>query len=292
MERIQSAIAQARAQRAAAQAAAGGATARAIPPPAAGAVPPAPALPPLSSEELAAVMARWTALPGFAPPPAQMARHHIVAFAGGRDATHIDMLRTRVLQAMRTNGWSRVAITSPGPGCGKSTVALNLAFSLGRQADLRTILCELDLRRPTLARTLGLRDRHHVARVLEGIEPFAGNAVRHGTNLAFATQASPARHPAELLHAPAVGTALDRIEADYAPSAMIFDLPPLFSADDALAVMGRMDAALIIAAAGSTTVKEIDRAEQEIAAQTNVMGVVLNKCRFMEKDYGYDYYGG
>ena len=53
-----------------------------------------------------------------------------------------------------------------------------------------------------------------------------------------------------------------------------------------------MDCALIIAAAESTTISEIDRCERDLAGRTNVVGVVLNKARYMEKSdgYGYGYY--
>ena len=295
MEKIQSAIAKARAARAAARSTAPGVPPAPLPPP--GPEPEmrvaaAPVAPDPATVAAAAVAARWDALPGFAPSPVLMARNHVVTFAGGGEAVHFDVLRTRLLQQMRANGWHRVAITSPGPACGKSTLALNLAFSLGRQPDLRTLVLEMDLRRPALARMLGLRERHHFARVLEGLEPLDRNAVRHGPNLGFATQAGAARHPAELMHGPALAVALDRVEADYGPDVILCDLPPLFASDDAMAVMGQMDAALIVAAAGSTTIREIDRCEREIASQTNVIGVILNKCRYMERDFGYDYYGG
>ncbi len=293
MERIQSAIAKARAARNAA---------RADPPPPLvlspeaavepAAAPPAAVAPPVPEPAArAAIDARWSALPGFAPSGAQMARQHVVTFVGGREAVHFDMLRTRILQQMRGNGWTRVAITSPGPSCGKSTVALNLAFSLARQGEVRTLLAEMDLRRPSLARMLGLREKHQFAEVLAGQADLAAHAVRYGPNLAIATQTGPARHPAELLHSPAMAAALDRIEADWVPDVVLCDLPPLFAADDAMAVLGQVDAALIVVAAGSTTVGEIDRCEREVAAQTNVLGMVLNKCRYMDKDYGYDYYG-
>ncbi|NJS37746.1 MAG: CpsD/CapB family tyrosine-protein kinase [Rhodobacteraceae bacterium] len=216
-------------------------------------------------------------------------RNHVVTFSGGENSVQFDVMRTRLLQVMRANGWKRVAITSPGPGCGKSTLALNLAFSLGRQPAVSTILLEMDMRRPSLARILGLRERHHFARVLDGIEPLEQNAMRHGENLAIATQSGAERRPAELMQSPSTAAALDAIEAKYEPSVILCDLPPVFVSDDAMAVMGHMDAALIIAAAETTTVKEIDRCEREVAAQTNVIGVILNKCRYMEKDFGYDY---
>lgn len=239
----------------------------------------------------AALAVRWLTIPVFSPSPALMARGHVVTFAGSPESVHFDVMRTRLLQMMRANGWRRVAITSPSPACGKTTLALNLAFSLGRQTDLRTLLLEMDLRRPSLSQMLGLREKHHFARVLEGQEPLSDHAVRHGKNLAIAIQYGAARRPAELLNNPATAAALDEIEAEYDPAVMLFDLPPLFAGDDAMAVMGHMDAALIIAAAESTTVKEIDRCEREIAGQTNVIGVILNKCRYMETDYGYDYGG-
>ncbi len=238
-----------------------------------------------------AVASRWEAVPVFYPSPAQMARRHIVTFSAGKEGAQVDMLRTRLLQLMRANGWRRVAITSPGPACGKSTLALNLAVSLGRQSSQSTLLLEMDLRRPSLAKMLGLREKHQFARVLEGHEFLKQNAVRIGGNLIISTQFSAARRPAELLHGPSTAAALALIDAEYDPAVILCDLPPLFATDDAMAVMGQMDAAIIVAAAETTTIKEIDRCEREIAAQTNVIGVVLNKCRHMEKDYGYDYYG-
>lgn len=301
MDRIQAAIAKARTARtalAASQAVPASpppvqplVLSPALPPDPEPVVPASVAAAPDSAPDLAVIAALWQALPAIVPPPALMARHHVVTFAGGHQAVHFDVMRTRLLQQMRANNWRRVAITSPGPGCGKSTVALNLAFSLTRQPDLRILLCELDLRRPSMAKTLGLRDRHSFARVLEGLAPFADNVVRYGANLVIATNAAPARHPAELLHSPAVAVALDAIEADYAPQVMIFDMSPMLVSDDAMAFLGQVDCVLLVAAAEITTVKQIDACEREIAQVTNVMGVVLNKCRYMEKGYGYDYYG-
>lgn len=278
MEKIQSAIAKARAARAIIQSAA-------AQPAAAAAITPGP-------PEADAKTARWTALPTFAPAAALLARGHIVTGAGGPEAVPFDQMRTRLLQQMRANGWHRVAITSPTPGCGKSTIALNLALSLGRQSDLRIVLAEIDMRRPSLARMLGLRGPQSFARVLEGLDPFGAQAVRIGDTLAVSTCHAPHRQPAELMHSPSVATALDQIEAEYDPSILIFDMPPMFVSDDAMAVMGRMDCVLIIAAAETTTIKDIDRCERELAGQTNVLGVVLNKCRYMESEgYGYEYYG-
>ena len=231
---------------------------------------------------------RWAALPEFTPDPRLVMRNHLVAIKGGRAAMAFDMMRTRLIQQIQANGWRRVAITSPGPDCGKSTVALNLGFSLARQPELRTVLAEADLRRPTIAAMLGLRRPHSFASVLAGA-PFGDHAMRHGSNLAIASNHGPSRNPAELFHSSAAGPALDRIEAEFAPDVMVFDMPPMLASDDVMAFMRHVDCVLLIAAAGTTTIAEIDSCERELAGQTNVMGVVLNKSRYTGPGYGHDY---
>jgi capsular exopolysaccharide synthesis family protein len=297
MEKIQSAIAKARAARSAAQSSGAGPATVAKETAAPSGAPPAAAPSPPKVEEnrpdSSAVAALWSTLPSFAPAPGLLARNHIVTATAGKDAIPFDLMRTRLMQQMRANQWRRVAITSPGPACGKSTIALNLALSLARQSNIRTILAEMDMRRPSLSRMLSLRNSQSFAQVLEGLAPFSTQAIRIGENLGVSTCHAPHPRPAELLQSPATAAALDKIEAEYDPSILIFDLPPMFVSDDAMAVLGRMDCVLIVAAAEATKIKEIDRCEREVASQTNVLGVVLNKCRYMEEeDYGYDYYGG
>lgn len=270
MERLQAAIARARAARAG--------------------QPEAEAVRALAGVEAAvAEPTAWADLPEFMPDRGVMEAARLVSMTGGRDGPAFDVVRTKVIHQMKANGWKRIAITSPTAGCGKSTVAMNLAFSLSRQKDRRTILCEADLRRPSMARALRLRQRHSFARVLTGEQGFAVNAVRHGDNLAISTTHDAAAHPAETLQGAQVPDILAAIEAEYAPDMVIFDLPPLMVTDDALAFLVHVDCALLIAAAETSTIGQIDSCEREIAARTNMMGVVLNKCRYSGPEYGYGY---
>ena len=281
MEKIQNAIAKARAERLQAAPAQSNIASRQT----AEADPGAATLLPHSTHEAA-----WQALPALHPDPARMRDSRIVAFSGGHEAVSFDVMRTKLLQQVRANGWRRVAITSPSPGCGKSTNSLNLAFSIARQAELRMVLAELDLRRPSLANILSIQGRKSFAHVLQGRADFAESAVRYGDGLALAVNDGPVRNPAELLQGSAVPTALAAIEASYAPDLILFDMPPMLVSDDTMAFMGHVDAVLLIAAAEATTIKEVDACERELASQTNVMGEVLNKCRYMGAEYGYSYY--
>ena len=254
------------------------------------AAPVAPSAPTLllSTEQ---VLANWARLEQVQPNARQMQRSRIVAFQGGKEAVTFDVMRTKVLQQMRANNWRRLAITSPGAGCGKSTTSLNLAFSLSRQPEVRTVVAEVDLRRPSLAKILGLQMQHSFAEVLEGTCTFDQNAMRYGNNLCFATNPTPIRNPSELLQNARVSQILADIEARFEPTITIFDMPPMLVSDDAMAFVGQMDCVLLVAAAETTTISEVDVCERDLASQTNVLGVVLNKCRYMDRKYGYSYYG-
>lgn len=235
--------------------------------------------------------AAWSALTPFQPRAKQLERSRIVSAHGDRQATEFDKLRTRIVQQMQARGWRRLAVTSPGPGCGKSTVTLNLGFGLARRESNRIVICEMDLRRPSLARLLGLPGRADIARVLQGVDPFEAHAVRVGGNLAVATARGSRSQTAELLQDPSTAAALEEIEAAYDPSVLLLDTSPVMVSDDTIGLLGHADCALIVAAAGTTTIAEIDACEREVAAQTQVLGVVLNKCRFGDHGAGYDYYG-
>lgn len=242
----------------------------------------------LSTDE---VMGNWLRLPVHQPDPAHLQKRRIVTYLGGKEAVTFDVMRTKLLQQMKANNWRRLAITSPSASCGKSTTCLNLAFSLARQTELRTVVAEVDLRRPSLAGMLGTTRKHSFADVLRKQSSFEENAFRVGNNLIFATNSTSARNPSELLQNANVPVAISEIESRYEPTIILFDMPPMMVSDDAMAFVGQVDCVLLVAAAETTTIQEVDLCERELASQTNVLGVILNKCRYLDRKYGYSYYG-
>ncbi len=230
----------------------------------------------------------WAELAPFEPDPARMERNRIVTFADA-DPAHVsfDMMRTKILRAMRSNGWTSLGITSPTAGCGKTTVALNLAFSLAHQADLRTVLIDLDLRRPAVARDLDLAGPRSVGRVLQGAATIAETFVRYGENLAIGANSEPMRHSGDLLMSAAAAQAVAGLKAAFAPDVMLYDLPPMLMSDDAMAFLPHLDCMLLIAGAEKSSLDEVDKCERDLAENANLLGVVLNMCRYMGEDYGY-----
>ena len=270
MERLEAAIRKARGRSAASTAADGG----------------------LSPAE-ARVKEAWEGLTEMLPSPKELKRNRIMTLNPAPEATAFDVLRTRTLRQMQEQGWKRLAITSPTPGCGKSTIALNIALSMGRQQKIRSVSIEMDMRRSSQQRLLGLRGKKQqkvtesaVARLLSGNATFAEVAQRINTNLAMVTSEGDLRNASDILLDQSVGQVLDTIEAEYQPDIMLFDMPPVLMTDDTLAFMNYVDCVLLVAASETTTLAEIDRCERELAAHTNVMGVVLNKCQLSSNEYG------
>lgn len=213
----------------------------------------------------------------------------MVAHAGGREATPYDMLRTRMLQQARKNGWRRIAIVSPHSGSGKTTTAANLIFSFGRQHDLSTLVLDFDLRRAGLSQLLGQSLHHGMEDVLEGRVAFADHGLRLGSNVAVGLNRGPTRNPSELLQSRRTPAALDALEALYEPDVVLFDMPAMMATDDNYGFLRNVDCALIVAAAEQTAMDLVDVAEREVAELTDVMGIVLNKCRYTDGAYGYEY---
>jgi protein-tyrosine kinase len=231
----------------------------------------------------------WSTLTEFTLDPERAQRYRISALSGGKDAGPYDILRGRALRQMKEKGWRRLAITSPDAGCGKTTIAMNLAFSMARQKDLRVMLVDLDLRRPAVHKALGQSVKSSFWEVLGRTAAFEDCAMRYDSNLIVAMNNQPALQPAELLQSAQTIAVLQEIEARWRPDVVIFDLSPLLAGDDNLGFLGNCDSALLIAASESTTMNNIDTSEKELASLTHVMGVVLNKCRYVDESVGYSY---
>jgi Mrp family chromosome partitioning ATPase len=230
----------------------------------------------------------WGELAAFEPDAQLMARNRIVTFADA-DPAHVtfDMIRTKILRALRQNGWSSIGITSPTSGCGKTTACLNIAFSLAHQPDLKTVLVDLDLRRPAVAGHIGLTRPQSMASVLQGNQPVAENFVRYGENLAIGTNTAGMRATSEILLNTATAQGVAAIKSAFQADVILYDLPPMLQSDDVMAFLPHLDCVLLIAAAEKSRLDEVDKCEQDLSEQTHVLGVVLNKCRYGGEDYGY-----
>lgn len=228
----------------------------------------------------------WSALQPVSLDAKHIMMNRVMTLDASSRSTPFDILRTKILLHMRQNGWKRMALTSPLPSLGKTTTACNLALGFGRQPELRTILCDLDLRSPSVARTLQLDAKAPITPMLLGERSFADHAVRFGENLAIATSSTPMNDPTRVLLAPQTRERLQQIEDSYEPDLMIFDLPSILVGDDTRAFLQHVDCALILVRAEQTKYSQYDACEREVAQYTNVLGAVLNGYRYGDEIYG------
>ncbi len=237
---------------------------------------------PQASDDVAAA---WAGLRTVTLDPALLDRNLVIT-AGRSDPAHIsfDVLRAKIVQPLAERGWKRVGITSPSRGCGKSFVSVNLAISLSRYKAFRTVLMDMDLRLPTVARTLGLTDLSSMGEFLRGhvgVEDFVRrvgpNPLNIGPSLALGLNGRGESFAAELFHEATTAESLARLDATLAPDIMLFDLPPVLAVDDVIALKPHVDCLLIVAGAGLTTPRELREMSQRLGEDTPILGVVLNK---------------
>ncbi len=244
----------------------------------------------------AARSSRWSRLAPVLVDAQVLDRNRIIT-ATRYDPAHsaFDVLRTRLLQAITDRGWSRIAITSPTKGCGKTFTAANLAISLARQENCPTILFDTDLRDPMLAKTFGVESPGSIGDMLRGritpedhLRRLGPNAFHAGPNLAFAFNEAPEPYASELLQDARTAETLSAIAADFAPKLMLFDMPPALYGDDVLAMRPLIDAVILVVGGGLTTANEIREVENRLGAETPLLGVVLNRAEGTRtREYGY-----
>ena len=219
---------------------------------------------------------KWEELRPFTPSASVMTKHRIVTNEATEAATPFDILRTKILLQMKENGWTRLAVTSPMPSAGKTTTSCNLALGLGRQKELRSMLFDLDLRDPSVHSFFEQQPNKSIGSLLQGNAMFQEQALRVGSNVAISMASYAERDPTRLLLSEDSRDKLDEIQEEFEPDLMIFDLPSVLVGDDTRAFLKNVDCALIVVRAGMTRYGQFDVCEQEVAEQTNVLGVVVN----------------
>ncbi len=196
------------------------------------------------------------------------------------------VLRTQVLQRMRAKGLRTLAVTSPGPGDGKTTTAINLAIGLARDVNQTVLLVDLDLKRPTVAKyfaheqSLGISDY-----LIEGAELADIMFNPRIERLVVLPGNKQITHSSEILSSPRFIVLMDELKSRYEDRVILFDLPPLFASDDVIAFLPYVDAAVLVVEHGKVTKDELVQAQQLLGDKS--LGVVVNKTEGAGATLGY-----
>jgi capsular exopolysaccharide synthesis family protein len=181
-----------------------------------------------------------------------------------------------------------LALTSPGPGEGKSTTAANLAVALALGGH-KTLLIDADLRRPLLHRAFGLVHEPGLTDVLVG-RAAAREAIRPDVieRLDVLPAGSSPPNPSELLGSDAMHALIAEVRQTY--DYIVVDTPPVLPVTDATVISTVADATILAIRSGETEETSATRALDQLKrVNARVAGVVLNGVD-TRRDRHYAYY--
>ena len=206
--------------------------------------------------------------------------------SAGADRFRMAQIRLKSLQAARK--LKSLLVTSPLPGDGKSTVALNLATVLSENGKVPVLLLEADVFRPALVDRLGLKPWSGLTECYErGDDPML--AIRRIDPLGF--YLLPAGHAVEdgvsFLQSNFVMQFIKGLSSSVF-SWILIDSPPTTPVAGILALKALTDASLLVARAGETPREAIEESTRNLGSD-HILGIILNCVEGLDRVY-YKYY--
>jgi len=215
---------------------------------------------------------------------------HLVAVTQPRSghAERFRSLRTRVLHAGERKRMRVFVITSAGIMEGKTLTAVNLSWMLAQTDGVSALLIDGDLRNPCAADYLGLDAPVGLSEVLAGEATLEETIMRlEPAGLHLLPGGSSRDDVAEMLSGPRFSAVL--AEARRMFDYVIIDAPPLAVFTDATVLIGRADAALIVARANRTRYGALEKVLEPLPRE-RLLGVILNGSDEEVNEQNYYYY--
>jgi capsular exopolysaccharide synthesis family protein len=206
--------------------------------------------------------------------------------------TEFRRLLNRVSGKNATGDIKTLMLTSAMLSEGKSTVAAFLAMTAARNKNLKTLLIDCDIRRPTMHKLFAIpRDRGVSDVLLEGLS--LKDAVRKSTmeklDLMSAGRSVP--NPTDVFDAEGISKMLDELKFYY--DLIVLDSAPILPVSDPMLLGTKVDGILVVVKAGATQ-KEIVQRSLEImgGSRDKILGIVMNNVdHTLPYYYDYGYYG-
>ena len=204
-------------------------------------------------------------------------------------------LRTNVLIALGESEKKCriIGVTSAQPSEGKSTVSVNLAYSLAELGE-SVLVIDGDMRRPAVHDIVGASQIPGVSDILTGKSSLNEAVVRYkstadSTVFDLIPGGEIPDHPAELLNSSRFGKVLEVVSTvfDY----VIVDLPPVNAVIDAVNVSKYVDGLVVVLREDHCPRYVLNECMEQLRyAKANILGFVMNGCiEGAGKHYQYQY---
>lgn len=213
------------------------------------------------------------------PPGLLRDRRVFVAYPGEPAGDAYRILCTQVLQRLRANRWNALAVVSPGPREGRTLTAVNLAVGLSMEVGHTVLLVDANLRSPGVHGYFGIPPSPGLSDHLVHDTPLEDILVNPGIEgLVVLPGGAALSSSSELLGSPRMRELVQQLKRRYPDRIVLFDLPPVLSAADALAFSPYVDATIMVVEEGRTAEEDVLRAA-ELLDSVNLIGTVLNNSR-------------
>lgn len=200
--------------------------------------------------------------------------------AAGSNGAPYKMLRTQVLRRLDKLEVNSLAVVGAAADTGKTLTAVNLAIAIAADPERTALLVDLDLRRPSIHRRFGLEPAVGIDDCLRRSAPLPEAMVRLAgyERLAVLPARERSFDSSELLSTRRTEELIIEMRNRYHDRILVFDLPPVLQADDALAFARHVQAVLIVVGEGRTRRDELLRTI-ELLRDVSIIGTVLNGTR-------------
>jgi capsular exopolysaccharide synthesis family protein len=181
-----------------------------------------------------------------------------------------------------------LSVASTSQAEGKSTTSISLAAMLARTGK-KVILLDLDLRRPALAKRLGVNGRVGVSNYLSGDDNW--QAMLQDSkfpNLSFMAAGPIPPSAPELLSSDRLNRLVSALTEQF--DHVILDGPPMLALADAQIIAKAVEGVVFVIESGRTPVRAVDAALGRLRGNDiRLFGAVLTKYRAQVSSYGYGY---
>ncbi len=195
-------------------------------------------------------------------------------------------LRTALLLSSSGGPPQTMMVTSALAGEGKTVTAVNTAISLA-QAGIRTLLVDLDLRKPQIASIFGLEEGSGISLYLSGHAQL--HSQLHSTaipNLSVLPAGLMPPNPAELIGSDRMDLALKLLGEAF--GAIVIDSPPVLPVTDAVVLSPKVDGVILVAGWARTSADSLRRAKGALwSVGGRILGVVINSIKSRSPSYGH-----
>ena len=200
-------------------------------------------------------------------------------------------LRTSVLLSTAPRPPQTLLVTSAQVGEGKTSTATNLPMSFAQRGG-PVLIVDADLRRPSVAKTMGVSNEKGLSSYLTGAHSLEDVLIQYPRvpDLWILPAGPRPPDPAELLSSRKMDATLKELMKRF--KEIVIDSPPLLLVTDAVVLSAMVDGVILVVASGTTARGALARAHRILEnAGSRVLGMVLNKVDMRYDTYYGSYYG-